>query len=227
MANLATRTLAYVDHNGTMQNVVMVLVKRVEDNGAWKIGLRIDEPISWELYLSGDDVLETIITILATWWARLFIGGMPLANNIRWIDGLGQESFNCGLPALRERSPNWTAPEISPEERNPGNLEILSESTVPFPDPMGIERERPLFVFVPAQMVDGRWKCAFAFDDKNAAPIRYGIGDDWIQSFLDAAAMVRVIYEATLPEGWRPREGIGLGRFPYRVGRGYFIDEHR
>lgn len=78
---------------------------------------------------------------------------------------------------------------------------------------------------MPQQMADGRWKCGFAFDAKDTSTIRYGIGDDWIQAFLDAAAMIRVVYEAMLPQGWKPRDGIGLGMLPYKMGRGYFIDE--
>ncbi|MBK9262647.1 MAG: hypothetical protein IPM54_22935 [Polyangiaceae bacterium] len=225
MAILATRTLNYVDDHGVMKDVTMTLLKRIEQDGTWKLGLRFGAPITWEMFIRGDDVLETITSILAAWWVRLFVGGMPIANNIRWIDGQGKESFNCGLPALRKRPDTWTAEAIPPTEKNPGNLEILSESTAPFPDRTGVEQERPVFVFMPQQMTDGRWRCGFAFDAKDTAPIRYGVGDDWIQAFLDAAAMIRVVYESMLPQGWKPRDGIGLEMLPYKMGRGYFIDE--
>ena len=49
------------------------------------------------------------------------------------------------------------------------------------------------------------------------------IGDDCIQSSLDGAAMVRVVVESTLPQGWTPR-GIGLAWLPYKIGHGYFIE---
>ncbi len=226
MSALTTRTLLYVNDDGAMKDVTMTLFRRVDDAGNTAIGLRFGTPINWEKVREHEDVLHAITGILALWWARLFVGGMPLANNIRWRDGLGQESFNCGLPALRERPPSWTATETPPAEINPGDLEILSESTVPFPDAMGVEKKRPLFVFMPEQMADGRFKCGFAFDAKDTAPVRYGVGDDWIQAFLDAAAMIRVIYDALLPHGWKPRDGIGCSRLPYKMGRGYFIDAH-
>ncbi len=222
---LTTRTLTYQADDGSMKNVVMELLKHVEGDGSWKIGLRFGEPINWEHFIRGDDVLETIVSILAAWWARLFIGGMPLANNIRWVDGQGKQSFNCGLPALRKRPSDWVAPEVSEPEKNPGNLEVLADLTVSFPNQDGAEYERPLFVFMPQQIDDAHWKCGFAFDAKDTGPIRYGVGDDWIQAFLDAAAMIRVIYDAALPQGWKPSDGIGLGMLPYMMGRGYFVDE--
>ncbi len=224
---LTTRTLNYVDDDGVMKDVVMTLFRCVDDDGSWKIGLSFGAPINWKTERQWEDVLHLITYILAMWWVRLFLSGMDLANNIRWRDRQEQESFNCGLPALRERPSNWIAPEIPPTEKNPGNLEILSESTVPFPDQAGVEQERPLFVFTPEQMADGRWRCGFAFDTKDAAPVCYGVGDDWIQAFLDAAAMIRVVYDATLPQGWKPRDTVGCGRLPYKMGRGYFIDEHK
>jgi hypothetical protein len=227
MTILATRTLHYVDEDGVMKNVIMTLLKRIEDDGTWQIGLLFGAPINWERYRPGDDILETITSILAMWWVRLFVGGMKLANNIRWVDAQGKESFNCGLPALRQRPSNWIAPEIPPKEENPGNLEILSESTVPFPDQAGVEQQRPLFVFMPYQMADARWRCGFAFDTKNTAPVCYGVGDDWIQAFLDAAAMIRIVYDAMLPQGWKPSDTIGCGRLPYKMARGYFIDENK
>ncbi len=223
MLILATRKLEYIDDDGVKKNVGMELLKRVDNDSTWRIGLRFGAPISWEMFIRGDDVLQSITSILATWWARLFLGGMPLANNLRWVDGHGKESFHCGLPALRKRPADWFAPEIPSTETNPGHLEILSESTAPFPDQTNGEHERSIFVFMPKQVDEMHWKCGFAFDTKNA-PLRFGVGDDWIQSLLDTAAMIRVVYDGMLPQGWKPRDGVGLSMLPYKMGRGYFMD---
>jgi hypothetical protein len=226
MAILTTRALTYKDDaDGVMKDVVMTLFTRLDDKGNVRAGLRFGAPINWEMLHPLDGLTHQIIYVMAFWWVRLFRSGMKLANNIRWVDGGGRESFNCGLPALRKRPADWVAPEIPAIEKNPGNLEVLEELTVSFPDQSGVEYARPLFVFMPQQLDEKHWKCGFAFDAKDA-PVRYGVGDDWIQSFLDATAMMRVVYDASLPEGWIEHEVITLHRLPYKMGRGYFIDEH-
>ena len=225
MTTLTTRTLIYKDDNdGVMKDVTMTLFTRLDDKGDVRAGLRFGPPINWERLHPVDGMEHQIIYVLALWWVRLFRSGMKLANNIRWVDGRGKESFNCGLPALRKRPADWVAPEIPPTENNPGNLEVLSELAVSFPNSEGVEYGRPLFMFMPQRIDENHWKCAFAFDSKDA-PVRYGVGDDWIQSFLDAAAMMRVVYDASLPQGWSNQEAIDLFRFPYKMGRGYFIDD--
>lgn len=224
MTILTTRTLHYLDEHGVMQEVSMSLVDFVDDEGSRRIQLRFGAPFTWKQTLLADDVLHALICVMSAWWVRLFIGGMPLANNIHWRDGQGRQSFNCGLPALRKRPDTWVAPEISPAEKNPGNLSVLSELSVSFPDAQGVEYGRPLYMFLPEQIDDSHWKCGFAFDDKDKGPLHYGVGDDWIQSFLDAAAMMRVMYEASLPQGWRNHEAMSLFLLPYKMGRGYFID---
>lgn len=224
MRTLTTRTLHYLDEQGVMQEVSMSLVDFVDDEGSRRIQLRFGAPFPWKQTLLADDVLHALIYVMSAWWVRLFRGGMKLANNVRWVDGRGKESFNCGLPALRKRPADWVAPEIPPTENNPGNLEVLSELAVSFPNSEGVEYGRPLFMFMPQRIDENHWKCAFAFDSKDA-PVRYGVGDDWIQSFLDAAAMMRVVYDASLPQGWSNQEAIDLFRFPYKMGRGYFIDD--
>lgn len=224
MTTLTTRTLHFVDDEGVMKDVTMTLFTRLDDDGNVRVGLRFGSPINWEMVHPFDDVMQQIICILNFWWVRLFISGMKLANNIHWRDGQGKQSFNCGLPALRKRPDTWVAPEIPLAEKNPGNLSVLSELSVSFPDAQGVEYGRPLYMFLPEQIDDTHWKCGFAFDHKDTGPIHYGVGDDWIQSFLDAAAMMRVVYEASLPQGWSNHEAITLFRLPYKMGRGYFID---
>lgn len=224
MTILTTRTLHYVDDDGITKEVAMTLFTRPDDDGNVRAGLRFGPPINWERLHPRDDLMQQIICILNLWWVRLFISGMDLANNIRWRDGQGMESFNCGLPALRKRPDTWVAPEIPPAEKNPGNLRVLSELSVSFPDSHGVEYGRPLYMFMPEQIDATHWKCGFAFDAKDSAPVRYGVGDDWIQSFLDAAAMMRVVYDASLPQGWSNHEAISLFRLPYKMGRGYFLD---
>lgn len=225
MKTLATRPLHYVDDDGEMKEVSMTLVDFVDDEGTRRISLRFGAPFTWKVTLCADSVLQAIISVMSAWWVRLFRSGMKLAHNIRWVDGRGKESFNCGLPALRKRPSDWVAPEIPPIEKNPGNLEILSELAPSFPDASGVEYGRPVFVFMPEQVDEQHWRCGFCFDTKDA-PIRYGIGDDWIQSLLDAAAMMRLVYEASLPQGWTSHEKIDLTRMPYKMGRGYFLDHY-
>lgn len=224
MTNLTTRTLHYVDDDGVMNEVSMSLVDFVDDDGTRRIGLRFGAPFTWKVTLNAEDAVGAIICVMTAWWVRLFVGGMKLANNIRWRDGQGQESFNCGLPALRKRPSDWVAPPIPATEKNPGDLQLLSELAVSFPDESGIEVGRPLFVFVPQQIDEATWKCGFTFDTKDA-PVRYGTGDDWIQAFLDAAALMRVVYDGSLPQGYRNHELMNLDHLPYKMGRGYFIDE--
>ncbi|MBK9266576.1 MAG: hypothetical protein IPM54_43160 [Polyangiaceae bacterium] len=225
MTTLTTRTLHYVDTDGVMKYVVMTLFTRLDDDGNVRAGLRFGPPINWEMLHPRDDLVLQIVHILAFWWVRLFRSGMKLANNIRWVDGQGKESFNCGLPAVRKRPSDWVAPEIPPPEKNPGDLTVLDELSVSFPDASGVEYGRPLFVFMPQQIDEKHWKCGFAFDAKDSGQVRYGVGDDWIQSFLDATAMMRVVYGSMLPQGWTPRTAINLDRLPYKMGRGYFMDE--
>ena len=203
----------------------MDLLLRITEDGEVRAGLRFGPPINWERFHPHHDVLHQIVYILAIWWARLILSGMSLANNIRWVDNSGDESFNCGLPALRKRPADWTPPPIPPPEANPGDLEVLSSSTVPYPDEMGIERDIPLFVFMPKPTENGRWKCGFAFGPKDTAPVRYGVGDDFIQSFLDAAAMIRLVHEIEIiPPDWKSQVRDGCERLPYKKGKGYFLD---
>jgi len=222
---LTTRTLVYLDKDAVMKEVSMALLLRPGEDGYVKAGLRFGPPINWEHYLGWEDELHSITYILAIWWIRLYIGGMPLAGNIRWVDGQKRESFHCGLPALRKRPETWTPPEIPPLEENPGDLEVLSGSTLPFPDETGIEGDIPLFVFMPQQVGKTLWKCGFAFGPQDTTPIRYGVGDDFIQSFLDAASMIRLVYEGMVPKGWTSQERDGAELLPYKMGRGYFLDD--
>jgi hypothetical protein len=173
---------------------------------------------------------DQIIYILAAFWVRLYVGGMKLDGNLRWRVRSGLESFNCGLPATRKRPDTWVAPEVPLPEENPGNLELLDELAVSFPDANGVEYGRPVFVFMPQQITDGQWKCGFAFDAKDTGPVRYGVGEDWIHSFLDAMSLLRVHYEAIVPPGWKSETEIDLSRFPYmkpyKTERGYYLDSH-
>ena len=228
MAILTTRTLHYVDDAGVMKEIAMTLLDLVDESGTRRIVLRHGAPLNLEMRLSGMDALDTIVAILSAFWVRLYVGGMKLAGNLRWRVPSGLESFNCGLPALRKRPETWVAPEVPLPEENPGNLEVLDELAVSFPDSNGVEYGRPVFVFMPQQMDDTHWKCGFAFDAKDTAPVRYGVGYDWIHSFLDAMAMLRVHYEAMLPQGWKAIEQIPLERLPYmmpyKTERGYYLD---
>src|SRR5690242_17208581 len=87
MRTLTTRTLHYSDDDGVMKAVSMSLVDFVDDEGTRRIGLRFDPPISKDSHLNAYDVLEAILAILGAWWVRLFLSGMKLANNLRWVDG--------------------------------------------------------------------------------------------------------------------------------------------
>jgi len=37
--------------------------------------------------------------------------------------------------------------------------------------------------------------------------------------------MIRLVYEGMLPRGWTSQERDGCERFPYKMGKGYFIDD--
>jgi len=218
---LTTRSLTYVEKNGDVKEVPMILLKRIEEDGNIKCGVRLGAPINWEMFLGGSDMLHSIIRVLSAWWARLFLGGMPLAGNIRW-----QDSFHCGLPAPQKRPDSWAPPDIPSALANPGNLQVLSASIVSCPDESGAEMDLPLFVFVPSCTDDGLWQCGFTFGPKDIAPIRYGMGDDYIDSLLDAAAMIRVVYDALVPKGWKPTDPDKDCQYlPYKIGRRFFIDD--
>src|SRR5690242_16900698 len=96
-----TPTQTYADPRAYAKEVVMTLLKRVEDDAQVKIGVQLGPPLNWEMYLSWDDVAHSITHVLAAWRARLMIGKMPLAGNLRWRD-----DFDCGLVGYEPRPPS-------------------------------------------------------------------------------------------------------------------------
>ena len=66
------------------------------------------------------------------------------------------------------------------------------------------------------------------YEDKPALPIRYGVGEDFIEALLDALAMARVIFEGRVPKGWgwsASEELQDCADLPYKIGRSFRMDD--
>ena len=215
---LTTRTLPFLDPKPKAEEVVLTVFKPIKEGELWRAGFALSPPAKWEKYYTCDDLSVTLLRLLVIVSANF--QGMGFYGRLHW-----QGMIDCGLPDTAVRPPSWVPPEIPPPEENPGDLEVFSTSTPSFPDEGGVDKGINLTLFMPKEVEEGLWKCGVAFGPAETAPIYYGVGADFIEAFLDAVAMARLIYEAKLPEGWKPEVWAGCGYWPYKVGRSYFLDE--
>lgn len=218
MTTLTTRILSFLDPKAEPKEVILTVFKPVKDGSEWKVGFSLTPPVNWGRSFGFEDIPVTLVRVLVT--VNAYLQGMGFYGRLHW-----QGRIDCGLPDLEVRPPSWVPPEIPPPEENPGDLEVFSTSAPSFPDEAGVDKGINLTLFMPKEIDEGLWKCGVAFGPAETAPIYYGVGADFIEAFLDASAMARLLYEAKLPEGWKPEVWAGCGYWPYKVGRSYFLDK--
>lgn len=217
---LTTRTLSFLDSNAEPREVILTIFKPVQNEySQWKVAYLLGPPF-WPKVRHGTSDNIPIAFTYALWIVSAYLRGTQYYGHIHW-----QGNIDCGLPDSAFRPASWLAPEIPPPEPNSGDLEVFSSSMLSYPDKAGAVSTLPFTVFMPKQIEDGRWKCGITFGPSQSSAVYYGVGDDFIEAFLDAAAMARVIYDSKLPAGWKPEEGTGCEYLPYKIGRSYYLDE--
>ena len=150
---LTTRTLSYLDAHREAKEVVLTVLEPSEgpEGQAWKVSVTCGPPI---LRRAMDAYGTTPLTafIFALQLIRINIDASDLVNVLHW-----QSMPDCGLPTDAEKPASWVPPEISPPEKNPGDLKVFSSQPVAYLDETGVERESALISHEPE--VDG---CACA-----------------------------------------------------------------
>jgi hypothetical protein len=213
---LTTRVLSYPDENGAEREIVLtVFMPTKTEREDWKGGFVFTPPNHRKMVpIWGADFLQALLCCLTV--ARAYIEG----SRAHW-----QGMLDLGLPDFAERPASWALPDIPPPEANPGNLDVLSTRSMGYPDESGAERELLLTVFVPFKAEGEKWKCGFTFGPPLNAPLRYGVGTDFIEALLDGLAMARVIFEEKVPEGWVSSvELCDASSLPYKIGRSFGMD---
>jgi len=213
---LTTRVLSHQDKNGDERELILTVFMPFEaEDEMWKCGFVFGLPITQKVYYGvGADFLQALMGCLKI--ARGYIEG----SRAHW-----QGMLDFGLPWHAERPASWSPPDVPPPEVNPGNLDILSSRRMGYPDESGAERELLLTVFMPFKAEGEKWKCGFTFGPPRSSPIHYGVGEDFIEAFLDGLAMARVIFEQKVPGGWvRSRDLDALCEVPYKIGRSFWTD---
>jgi hypothetical protein len=218
---LTSRVLRCPDERGGEKGVVLTIFKPFEKEcGDWRCAFDFNPPIKPRNFSAGGvDVIQAFLHCLVI--ARLYFETTSWSMGAHW-----QGIRDCGLPATGEAPSPPQPSEIPPPENNPGDLEIFTARRLVRPDESGTEMELVLTVFKPFQADGETWKCGFAFGSYEIAPIRYGIGADFIEAMLDALSLARVMYATMVPLGWVPSESGGLlscADLPFKIGRSFWI----
>ncbi|MRG96303.1 DUF6968 family protein [Polyangium spumosum] len=218
---LTTRTLRYTDEGVEAEkDVVLTIFEPFEnDHGDWVCVFDFEPPIKPRLARArGVDVLQAFVDGLLD--ARLYFETTKWSRTGHW-----QGLRDCGLPMNKGPWP-VQPPEIPPPEDNPGTLEVFATRRLRYPDETGAATALLLTVFKPYQAELGAWKCAFAFGPSETAPLRHGMGADFIEAALDGLALARATYESMLPKGWAPPESedllLACDDLPYKIGRSFW-----
>ncbi|MRG94090.1 DUF6968 family protein [Polyangium spumosum] len=218
MATLTTRVLQYRGDDGKERDVTLtVFVPFADEHGGWKCGFQFSPPTHRRVvYVGGIDFIQALVGCLKV--ARGYVEH-PEEERSHW-----QGMSHSGLPTPQARPGEYRAPEVPAPESNPGDLEVLTTRALGHSDTSGVETELVFTVFKPFQADDGSWKCGFAFGPSEGASVRYGVGADFIEAFLDALALARVAFDDMAPTG--PASGLALdcSDFPYKVGRAFATD---
>ena len=215
---LATRVLSYPDENGDKRELVLTVFVPFEA-AEWRCRFVFDPPVIRKgVDGAGVDFLQAFVECVKI--ARIYLESTALFGRAHW-----QGMLDCGLPSYGARPASWAPPDIPPPASNPGNMDVLTTRVVGYPDESGAERELLLTVFVPFEAEDKTWKCGFTFGPPLNAPLRYGVGADFIEAFLDCVAMARATFEGTAPKGWIRSGGLyDLCDLPYKIGRSFWTD---
>lgn len=223
MEILTTRTLRYTDQAGEAKQVVLsIFVPYEKEQGHWRCKYLFSAPFDRKnVDIAGADFIQTLLLCLATVPEAL---RLELGSRASW-----QGMSDCGLPqcAQAARPAFSLPPDIPPLEKTTRRLETLTKRVLGSPDEAGLEHALLLTIYKPFQVDDDAWKCAFSFGPSESALVRFGVGADFVEAFLDALALARIAYEATVPNGWKASESEGLfdcADFPYKIGRSYWTD---
>lgn len=215
---LTTRTFYFSDPKVEPNGVRLTIFKPTQENTEWRMAFSLATPLQWTRDFVFPNVAFLLMNTLKI--ISAYLQGMGYYGRIHW-----QERMDCGLPDTARRPDSYTPPDLPPLEKNPRNLEVFATAPLPYPDEHGVETADELIIFLPTQQANGHWACGFTFESPDAPGIRYGTGDDFIEAFLDALAMARLIHEPKVPAGWKSQALIGCERLPYKIGRSYYLDE--
>ncbi len=229
---LTTRELQYMDDNGDERNVLLTIFtpwERVTEGGDWRGACAFGPPIARlngkTIPSGGVDVIQCFVGSVHV--ARGYLMGSDLAERAHW-----KGMRDCGLPWHVERPIEYEPPQLPPLEINSDHLAVLATRLLECPDELSRELSIRLTFYTPQQEDRDIWKCAFSLSPSGfeRPPVRYGVGADFIESFLDALTLARVTYEALIPKGWTGTDGVDFGScydFPYKIGREYFTEPSR
>lgn len=219
---LTTRTLGFLDPYAEPKEIVLTIFQPTQDeHSEWKVVFQFSPPCRQKVMYARFDNLACALTAALT-IASAYLQGTDLWGRLHW---LGQT--DCGLPDTRQRPASYQPPPLPPLELNPGNLKLFAMMMLPRPTETGEEDADKLLIFTPTpSSTSPCWTCGFTFDSTSDAALRYGRGDDFIEAFLDALTMARLVHETKLTQGFRAnsKNEPGSSRLPYKIGRSYGLD---
>lgn len=214
----ATRRLRYADSDGNEKEIVLtVFVPFQIEHGGWKCEFTFEPSIYRAQPRGGGvDPIHTLVNSLQV--ARIFLESNALWGRIHW-----QGMFDCGLPTTRMEAVDTSANTSILAKDDGRRLAVFATRKLGYPDHAFIEQETVLTLYRPFEEADG-WRCEFAFDLWPDQLVRYGVGADAIESFLDALASARAIFEAMIPLGWTGSDDLlDCSDFPIKIGRAFQI----
>jgi hypothetical protein len=221
---LATRNLTYLHDSGKETEVTLtVFVPVLTERGDWKCEFQFSPPNTRRaVHVYGVDFIQALLGCLGV--ARGYVEH-PTEDRTSW-----QGMSHSGLPWHQTKPEGYQPPPLPTPEENPGTLDILTTGRLGIANGDNDVRELVLVVYRPICSLEGTWKCAFAFGTAANESVRYGVGVDFIEAFLDALVLARVAYEAMVPaRGEHPEssEFEGVRFLPFKVGREYAIERLR
>jgi hypothetical protein len=131
--------------------------------------------------------------------------------------------LDCGLPTAATEAVNTSANTSILENDDGPRPTVLATRKLGHLDEAGVERQTVFTLYVPFRKSDA-WKCGFAFDPWPDPLVRYGVGSDAIEAFLDALASARAVFESMTPAGWTASADLfDCADFPIRRDRAFLI----
>jgi hypothetical protein len=216
MAVLTTRTLHRRQDDGIDTEVILTIFEPVQhDAYDWRCVFDFEPPIKPRNVAGrGMDWIEAFTYGLE--YARLYFESQ-WSRTGHWR-GMG----HLGLPDSTKEMPHHDDPELLNFEATGEPLLVQATRKLGIPSDSGGVREVTLTLYSPFPTEDGSWKCAFSFDPIDAGSIRYGVGADFIESFLDALAAARRVFESMIPVGWKGADDLlDCADFPIKSGRAF------
>ncbi|HRI62915.1 MAG TPA: hypothetical protein PK156_01725 [Polyangium sp.] len=218
MAVLTTRTFHRRQNDGNDAEVVLSIFEPVQkETNDWRCIFDFDPPLKPRNVAGrGMDWIQAFTHSLE--YARLYFES-------QWSKtGHWQNMGHLGLPDSTREMPQCEATELPNLEATGEALLVQATRDLSIPNESGGVRKVTLSLYSPFPTVDGSWKCAFSFDPIDAGSIRYGVGVDFIESFLDALAAARRVFESMIPAGWTGSDDLfDCSDFPIKIGRAFQI----